>query len=109
MTTDKPVGILSNMGVRQLLNRRLVLEPNAFAEMVIWQLPHIQPGSAHQFKYRLAFVVDGECILRYDNEAGKGDHRHRAGRETSYVFTSIDAKVKDFFNDVTRWRNENHG
>ena len=97
------------MKARQLLNRRVVLAPNAFAEMVIWHLPHVQPGSAHPFKYRLAFVVDGECILRYDNEMGKGDHRHRAGRETSYVFTSVDALVRDFFNDVTRWRNENHG
>lgn len=97
------------MRARQLLNRRVVLAPDAFAELVIWQLPQIQPGSAHQFKYRLAFVVDGECILHYDNEAGKGDHRHRAGRETSYVFTSVDALVKDFFNDITRWRNEKHG
>jgi hypothetical protein len=57
----------------------------------------------------LGAFKNGECILRYDNEAGKGDHRHRAGRETSYVFTSVVALVKDFFNDVARWRNENHG
>jgi hypothetical protein len=50
-----------------------------------------------------------ECILRYDNETGKGDHRHRAGREKRYVFTSVDALVKDFLNDVTRWHNENYG
>ncbi len=97
------------MRARPLLDRRVVLEPNAFAEMVIWRLPYVQPGSAHPFKYRLALVVDGKCILRYDNETGKGDHRHRAGRETSYVFTSVDALVKDFLKDVTRWRNENHG
>jgi hypothetical protein len=95
------------MKARQLLNRRVVLEQNAFAELIVWQLSHVQPGSAHQYKYRLAFVVGGECVLRYDNETGKGDHRHRSGRETSYDFTSVDALVKDFFNDVTRWRNEN--
>lgn len=37
---------------------------------------HPLPGSAHPFKYRLAFMVNGKCILRYDNERAKGDHRH---------------------------------
>jgi hypothetical protein len=31
---------------------------------------------AHELWYRLALVVGGKCVLRYDNEAGKGDHRH---------------------------------
>lgn len=30
-------------------------------------------------KYSLARVADGACVLRYDNEAGKGDHRHDPG------------------------------
>ena len=25
--------------------------------------------------------VDGECVLRFDNETGKGDHRHFGGKE----------------------------
>jgi hypothetical protein len=33
-------------------------------------------GSRHQYKYRLVLVVNDDCVLRYDNEAGKGDHKH---------------------------------
>jgi hypothetical protein len=34
-------------------------------------------------------VVDGVCVLRYDNEAGKGDHKHIGTVETAYVFESL--------------------
>jgi hypothetical protein len=53
------------------------------------------------------FVVAGVCVLRYDNEAGKGDHKHVRGRELKYRFVSVDNLVADFFEDVKRWRNEN--
>ena len=65
-------------------------------------------GSADGFKYRLAFVVCGECVLRYDNEAGKGDHRHIEGSELPYAFSTPRQLVNDFMRDVLRWRNE-HG
>lgn len=55
---------------------RTVLGEAVFFEVVLWHLPDPVPGSAHPFKYRLALVVNGECVLRYDNERGKGDHRH---------------------------------
>jgi hypothetical protein len=49
---------------------------SAIVEMVVWRLPRSQAGSTHRLKYRLAFVVDGVCVLRYDNESDKGDHKH---------------------------------
>ncbi len=70
------------------------------------KLPHPVSGSLHGYKYRLAFVVKGACVLRYDNEAGKGDHRHWDQTEERYAFTDIDRLVTDFFNDVSRWRDE---
>ena len=60
------------------------------------------PASAHRFKYRLALVVNGECVLRYDNEAGKGDHRHIHGREEPYAFVDIDRLLADFRAEVER-------
>lgn len=56
----------------------------------------------------VALVVEGVCVLRYDNELGKGDHRHWGETEVPYVFTDIDQLVADSFNDVTRWHHE-HG
>jgi hypothetical protein len=36
----------------------------------------------------------------YDNERGKGDHRHVQGRELVYRFTSPERLVADFLRDV---------
>jgi len=34
----------------------------------------------------LALVEDPVCVIRYDNEAGKGDHRHIGRVEKLYKF-----------------------
>jgi Family of unknown function (DUF6516) len=64
------------MAAELLIDERHVLDARTFVEIVVWQLPRPVRGSVHPFKYRLALVVDEICVLRYDNEAGKGDHRH---------------------------------
>jgi hypothetical protein len=87
-----------------LLRERHVLGENAFAETVIWHLPRRVPGSAHRFKYRLAFVVEDVCVLRFDNETGKGDHKHVEEREVPYVFVSLPQLVADFWDEIDRWR-----
>ena len=58
----------------------------------------------HGFKYRLAFVADGVSVLRYDNEAGKGDHKHVGEREVPYRFTDLATLQADFWKDVETWR-----
>jgi hypothetical protein len=60
------------------------------------------PGSAHPFKYRLALVVNEKCILRYDNERGKGDHRHIDGCEEAIEFTTLEALFDAFQTDMER-------
>ena len=67
---------------------RQVLDIETFAEIVIWRLPRSVRGSTHRFKYRLALVVQGVCVLRYDNEAGEGDHRHMRDEEEAYFHGS---------------------
>ena len=66
-------------------------------EIVAWKVPQPVPDSAHGYKYRLALVVDSRWVLRYDNEAGKGDHRHVGEAEQSYAFSTIEQWVADFF------------
>ncbi|WP_295389409.1 DUF6516 family protein [uncultured Thiodictyon sp.] len=85
-----------------LQKSRAKLGDNRFADIVIWQLPQPAPGSLHPFKYRLALVVDEVCVLRYDNEAGKGDHKHVGTREVPYFFTTLDRLVDDFWADVAQ-------
>lgn len=96
------------MKASALIRRRVVLAADAFAEVVVWRVQEPVTPSSHTFKYRLAYVVSGECVLRYDNERGKGDHRHADGRETPYGFTSPDRLMADFEADVTRGNHE-HG
>jgi hypothetical protein len=96
--------MLSNMKAELLIDERHVLDDRSFAEIVVWRLPRAARGSTHQFKYRLALVVDGVCVLRYDNEAGKGDHRHVRNREELYDFVDADALLADFWRDVEGWK-----
>jgi hypothetical protein len=90
-----------------LVRTRIIYSEVAFAELVLWQLPAPLPGSSHSFKYRLAYVVNGQCVLRYDNEAGKGDHRHFGDRERAYAFTGPEELIAAFQADIARWNREN--
>ena len=92
------------MKATPLLRERRVVSEGAFVELVVWQVLSLVPGSAHAFKYRLAFVVNGVCVLRYDNEAGKGDHKHVGEEQMPYTFITPAQLLEDFWNDVDRWR-----
>ncbi len=89
---------------KAMLDEHRVIAKNAFVELVVWQLTETLPGCTHRFKYRLAFVVNGQCVVRYENETGKGDHRHLGKREMSYRFTTIKSLLTDFWNDVDHRR-----
>jgi hypothetical protein len=90
------------------VRRRVIVGADAYAEVVVWRLPQSVPPSTHEFKYRLAYVVNGECVLRFDNERGKGDHRHFGGVEMAYEFSDVDQLLADFNADIERWNRE-HG
>jgi len=87
-----------------MLNERHTISEHSFVEMVVWQLSSPVPGSSHCFKYRLALVVKGVCVLRYDNETGKGDHKHKREEELPYQFRSARILLNDFWQDVDNWR-----
>ncbi|RLT40002.1 MAG: hypothetical protein DWI57_09230 [Chloroflexi bacterium] len=95
------------MNAVELLRTRIAFSENAFAELVLWRVPQPVLGSTHDFKYRLAYVVNRVCVVRYDNEAGKGDHRHFGEKESSYTFQSVDKLIADFQRDIARWGHEN--
>ncbi len=90
-----------------LLQRRVVVADDAFVELVVWELDRPLPPSTHRFKYRLAYVVEGECVVLYDNERGKGDHRHFGTNQRSYAFASTDKLLADFDSGIARWNHEN--
>ena len=96
------------MSAKLVVRRRIVYGNRDFVEMVVWRVPTPVPPSGHGFKYRLAYVADGRRVLGFDNERGKGDHRHDGDDETPYQFISIEQLVADFIEAVKRWRSD-HG
>jgi hypothetical protein len=94
------------MKARQLF-RYKASQGDLVCEMVIWALPAPAPDRPHGLKYRLYCGRAGVSVVRYDNETGKGDHRHLGEREEPYAFLSVEQLLADFRNDCERlagWR-----
>ena len=72
--------------------------------MVIWRVSDPLPPSTHDLKFRLFCGLEGRRIVGYDNERGKGDHRHFRGRESAYRFVSVEKLMADFLADIDRIR-----
>ena len=88
-----------------LLRSKLVYPDDSVQELVIWQLPAATADRPHGLKYRCYYgSADGKCLVRYDNESGKGDHVHLGGIVGTYAFESIERLLADFARDVARMR-----
>ena len=79
-------------------------EDGAIMEMVIWELPGPDPERRHGLKYSLFYGKDGDRLVGYDNERGKGDHRHFRNLEEAYDFVSPEKLIADFLADIARIR-----
>jgi uncharacterized protein DUF6516 len=85
-----------------VINRKITFDDGAVAHVVVWDLPVPLIGSMHRYKYRLYFGKAGVCFVRFDNEQGKGDHKHIAGIEDIYAFRDIPTLLDDFWAEVER-------
>ncbi len=68
------------------------------------EFPAPVPPSIHGLKYSLFYGWPGVREVGYDNERGKGDHRHFQGTEAAYKFVSVEQLIADFWLDVRRLR-----
>lgn len=91
---------------RLIANRRFDFEDGSFWELRVWSVPERIEPSPHNFKYSFVYIVHGERVIGYDNERGKGDHRHFKGVETPYFFHSVSQMLADFLADVEQVRND---
>lgn len=82
---------------------REVRDDGSIVEVVIGALSEPLKPSTHSYKYRLYYGAAGVCRVRYDNERGKGDHRHLGEREDDYNFISLEQLMADFERDVNEW------
>lgn len=81
-----------------------VLPDGTVMEMKTWEVPEPVAGSSHRLKYSLFYGREGERLVCYDNERGKGGHRHVAGKEEPHAFTTVEKLIDDFKTDVRRTR-----
>lgn len=94
------------MKAKRAFHDRGQFPDGAIIEMTIWVLPKPVVGSAHPFKYSLFYGFPGKRVVGYDNERGKGDHRHYEAVEVPYRFSSVEVLIADFLADVKRVRGE---
>ncbi len=96
------------MKAKLLIRRKVVYADTAVAELVVWQLPKVDPERPHGYKYRFYYGKHGQRLVGYDNERGKGDHRHYMGTVSGYVFTSIHQLLTDFERDIVTFRGKDN-
>ena len=92
------------MKAERLFYDKAVYPDGFIVEMVIWRVAIPVQPSTHGLKYRLFYGREGERVVGYDNERGKGDHRHVRGREYRYRFVTVEKLVTDFLAEVERER-----
>jgi hypothetical protein len=92
------------MKAELLLQQRIDYDDGAIVEMTLWRVPLPVPPSVHGLKYSLFYGHPGVREVGYDNERGKGDHRHFGGTETAYAFSTIEQLIADFWSDVRTLR-----
>ncbi|MFZ0484324.1 MAG: DUF6516 family protein [Desulfobacterales bacterium] len=93
------------MKSKLIYREKFIYSDDSIREMVLWQLSEKTPDRPHKLKYRLYYgLKDGTCIVRYDNETGKGDHIHIKGIEKTYRFTDVETLVADFLEDIENAR-----
>jgi Family of unknown function (DUF6516) len=94
------------MKAELIFHQRIDYDDGAIVEMVLWRVPAHVPPTVHGLKYSLFYGRPGVREVGYDNERGKGDHRHLQDVEAAYTFTSVEQLVADFWSDVNRLRGD---
>ncbi len=95
-------GTICHMSATLIFEDKTTFPDGSILQMRIWRLPAADAERPHGLKYSLFYGRPGERIVGYDNERGKGDHRHYQDREEPYAFVSVEQLVADFLADVRK-------
>jgi hypothetical protein len=94
------------MDAELLFHQRIDYHDGAIVEMVFWRVPTAVPPSTHGLKYSLFYGRPEVREVGYDNEHGKGDHRHFRDVESPYKFSTVEQLMSDFWSDVWALRGD---
>ena len=96
--------MIANMPARRIVDDKRHYDDGAVMQVLVWEVPKSVPGSAHRYKDRLYYGYPGRRLVGYDNERGKGDHRHVGDSVQPYVFISLERLFEDFLSDIEEAR-----
>ena len=86
-----------------LIHEKYPDKQGSIAEIKIWIVP-VSGHHPHGYKYSLVLIVKGKRVVTFDNERGKGDHKHMDGIELPYSFESIDKLLTDYNQTIKIWK-----
>jgi hypothetical protein len=84
---------------KSVLQTKVVLHTGVTVEMKIWEVPKIE-RYPQGYKYSLFAIYNAVVLVGYDNHHPKGHHRHLAGQELPYRFTTLEILRNDFKADL---------
>jgi len=87
-----------------LIRHVKVIDELGNIEIKMWKIPEPTKDRPHGYKYSLAYIVDGQRVIGYDNAEGRGDHRHIKGRIEAYRFSSLKKLADDFYRDMELYK-----
>lgn len=93
MCDNQTYGMLCQMVAELIFRDNFVFADGAIRDLVIWRLLELDDERPHGLKYSLFHGTPGKSIVRYDNERGKGDHRHYGDIEETYSFSTVEQMI----------------
>jgi len=99
-------GYNDHMSAERIFYDKTLFPDGLIVEMVIWKLPKPTKDRPHGLKFRLFYGRNGLRVVGYDNERGKGNHKHINKVEVPYKFVSVEKLVADFLADIERIKHE---
>jgi len=82
-----------------IFHEKRILSEKELVEMKIWRVPKSE-DFPDRVKYSFVYVKNKERILGYDNERGKGHHRHYKNEETKIDFKDPETLLNQFKEEI---------
>ncbi len=87
------------MPAELLLHRKQVTSDNEIVEFKIWKVPK-DVDFPEGIRYSMGYIHNGKRVLGYDNERGKGHHKHKLGKEEKVQFVSWQMLLNQFLEEL---------
>ena len=81
-----------------------VADDGSIIQMIVWRVPEAVPPTAHGFKCRLVYVVEGVRVVGFDNERARVITATSTVKSVPTFFSTVDQLIEDFITEVEKRR-----